>query len=97
MSRQKDSIPALPPGQIYLSDFADMHGVSRNDAYGLWSRGMIGGTKVGQGRKARIAISAAGQHDAYIQFQILPNFFRCDHCPHRAVELTRIEERNTHE
>jgi hypothetical protein len=94
---RKHNEPELPDGQEWLSDFADRHRISRNDAYGLWSRGMISGVKVGQGRKARIAIAAAGKYDAYIQFLILPNFARCDNCPHAAVPLTRIEEKNTHE
>jgi hypothetical protein len=92
MSKQKE-IPALPPGQEWLSDFASQHRISQSEAYGLWQRGNISGTKVGEGRKARIAISAAGRHDAYIQFKILPNFTTCEQCPHAAVELPIIPEK----
>jgi hypothetical protein len=92
MTTRKTETPVLPPGMAWLHNFADEHRISRNDAHGLWSRGMISGVKVGEGRRARIAIADVGKHDAYIQFIILPNFARCNDCPHD-VKLPMIEEK----
>lgn len=85
MSKQKQA-ELLEPGETWLADFATLHRVPTQEAYALWSRGMIRGRKVGQGRYVKIAIGPQGRYEAGYQLKALPDFVSCDECPHKEEE-----------
>jgi hypothetical protein len=74
---------AAPEGFTWLNDFADLHGMSRNEANRRWQSGMIAGQKIHTGkRRAPVAISTKGKRDFWVQFHELEGFRTCDECPH---------------
>ncbi len=74
---------AAPEGFTWLTDFADLHGMSRNEAQERWQHGMINAQKINTGkRRAPLAIAEKGKRDFWIQFHELEGFRTCDECPH---------------
>jgi hypothetical protein len=74
---------AAPEGFTWLNDFADLHGMSRNEANRRWQSGMIAGQKIHTGkRRAPVAIAEKGKRDFWVQFHEMAGFRSCDHCPH---------------
>lgn len=89
LSRQDTNKPDKP-GQpleplaevMHLNRFADLHGVSRNEAEGLWKTGFIKGQREPGKRRGSILIHSEGMCDFWVQFHDRPDFRACDHCPH---------------
>ena len=103
LSRQEIFQPDMP-GQplkplaevMHLNQFADMHGMSRNEAERQWSMGLIAGQREpGKGRrKGQIIIEAAGMREFWGQFHNHPGFIKCDYCPHNQdISLDRSKLR----
>ncbi len=74
----------MPEDLILLYAFADLQGISRNEARRRWQTGMIAGKKEGTGRQATIVLDARGMRDFYVQFHDMPGFKACDSCPHQS-------------
>lgn len=72
----------LRPSETDLYAFADLHGISRNEALSRWRTGMIAGSNRGTTRKPNTVIAANGKRDFWIQFHDTPGFRACDQCPH---------------
>jgi polyhydroxyalkanoate synthesis regulator phasin len=72
----------LPDGFVWLSDFADLHCVPRNEAQRLYDIHAIHGQKIGPARRNYPAIAAKGRHDFWVQMHTRPDFRSCDDCPH---------------
>ncbi len=67
---------------ITLYAFADLHGISRNEAHWSFQQGMIAGQKLGAGRQSAVVLEAKGMRDFFVQFHDTPGFIACDQCPH---------------
>ncbi len=65
-----------------LYAFADLHGISRNEARRRWQPGMISGQKLGRGRQSAIVLDTQGMRDFFVQFNQGVGFCACDQCPH---------------
>ena len=83
--------PPLVEGRVVLQNFADLHGMSRNEAERLRKTGFIRGYREplpepfgrpGSSRRVRITIDAQGKRDFWVQFHETPGFRSCDDCPH---------------
>ncbi len=74
----------MPEDLILLYAFADLHGISRNEARQCWQTGIIAGKKQGPGRQAAIVLDARGMRDFYVQFHDTHGFKACDSCPHQS-------------
>ncbi|HEX3641777.1 MAG TPA: hypothetical protein VHV10_10840 [Ktedonobacteraceae bacterium] len=74
----------LPEDHVWLSEFADLHYISRNEAQHLYDIHMIHGQPISRTAKSRkhIAIGAKGRRDFYVQLHTRDDFRACDDCPH---------------
>jgi len=75
----------LPEDHVWLSDFADLHYISRNEAQHLYEIHAIHGqpiSKTAKGHK-HIAIGPKGRHDFWVQLHTRPDYQTCDNCPHK--------------
>ncbi|SRR6266571_749997 len=74
----------LPDGHIWLSDFADQHYISRNEAQHLYEIHAIHGQPISKSAKSRkyIAIGPKGKHDFWVQLHTRADYVTCDDCPH---------------
>ena len=74
----------LPEDHVWLSDFADQHNISRNEARHLYDIHAISGQPISKSARSykHIAIGQKGRRDFYIQFQKHSAFLPCDDCPH---------------
>jgi len=77
----------LPEGHVWLSDFADQHYISRNEAQHLYEIHAIHGQPISKSAKGRkyIAIGPKGRHDFYVQLHTRADFVTCDDCPHEMI------------
>lgn len=83
LAHDKRKVKQMPNELItLLYDFADIHGISRDEALSRWRRGKISGRKFGAGRQAVIVIDARGKRDFFAQFNQEPGFRACGQCPH---------------
>jgi excisionase family DNA binding protein len=73
---------ALPDGFVWLSDFADLHYVPRNEAQRLYDLHAIHGQKIGSARRSYPAIGPRGRRDFWVQLHTRHDFRACDDCPH---------------
>lgn len=76
---------ALPDGFVWLSDFADLHYIPRNEAQRLYNIHAIHGQKIGSSRRNYPAIGPRGRHDFWVQLHTHADFRACDDCPHEEV------------
>jgi hypothetical protein len=74
----------LPEGHVWLSDIADQHYISRNEAQHLYEIHAIHGQPISKSAKSRkyIAIGAKGRHDFWVQLHTRDDYVTCDDCPH---------------
>ncbi len=76
---------SLPDGYLLLQSFADLHGISRNEAERRWRSGFITGKKgkwTQERQRETIALDARGRRDFWVQFHQTDGFRPCDACPH---------------
>jgi len=74
----------LPEDHVWLSDFADQHYISRNEAQHLYEIHAIHGQPISRTAKSHkhIAIGPKGRHDFWVQLHTRDDFRACDDCPH---------------
>ena len=83
--QQPPSELKLPADHVWLSDFADLHYVPRNEAQRLYDIHVIHGQPISKSAKSRkyIAIGQKGRRYFYVQFHNKDDFLSCDGCPHK--------------
>ncbi|HEY4033335.1 MAG TPA: hypothetical protein VGL94_05155, partial [Ktedonobacteraceae bacterium] len=84
----------LPEDHVWLSDFADQHNISRNEARHLYDIHAIHGQPISKGTRSykHIAIGPKGRRDFWIQFHKHSAFLSCDTCEHEEVDkATRLD------
>lgn len=86
-------IPHLtPPDEMRLSAFARKHNISATDALKMFNKRLITGAKKplsSYGSTTNVddvVIYAQGQHEAWLQIHVLPQFQPCPQCPHTPEE-----------
>jgi excisionase family DNA binding protein len=72
----------LPDDFVWLSDFADLHYIPRNEAQRLYDIHAIHGQKIGSARRSYPAIGPRGQRDFWVQLHTRADFRACNDCPH---------------
>ena len=81
----------LPEDHVLLSDFADQHYISRNEAQHLYEIHAIHGQPISKSARSykHIAIGPKGRHDFWVQMHTRADlgFQTCDNCPHNEEGL----------